>query len=790
MRKTNLLPLLVIVLSLTLNACGLLSPSSISPSKSTQTSASPTLTPSSMNSVPDSATPFILTPTPIALPQGSSIVVTNTSDGGPGSLRQALLDAQDGNTITFDPAVFPPDAPATIHVDSGELPHIHVSNLTLDASNAGVILDGSQIPDEWVAGLQIVSSEGNKIMGFQISHFPGPGIAISGESKHNVIGGDRGVGAGPYGQGNLLSNNMIGVDLSTEGTTLNTVTGNLIGTDAEGTEGLGNERDEISITEGTHDNTIDPSNIIANNGVYGINDENLKEYELASPLIFDHDLTAGSVTGTACPGCIVEIFSTSGNEGEIFEAQTVADGNGVFTFYEGVPFMGPNLRAKATDPYGISSPFSWPPTLGITGSLLLQQANDFPRMQLKTKPSGELVDNHIGIWFEDYGRYYDTDFVYRNGFKRIRLGSLAGEGQRWITIINAETLSDKVDQKITDYANEGMKIVLILASGSGIPFADGIFQTEQDFEQYIEFVGFVVSHFKGRIYAYEIWNEPGHMRPGVYADLVERVVPVIREGDEDAKIIIGAIQGDWNNGYPGYGEYQRFTVDIRYLNELLQSGVVHLVDGISWHPFYDNVPSDPYYQEYPELVQGIKDLATSNGFTGEYFADEIFWQTVDEENWDNGPPVSPLIAAKYYIRTITEHRGLGINVTINTFFQVPFMEPIHNICDSLAGAEPAHLALSLETSDDTNLRQYTFSLPDGDKLVALWRNNNAVEEDSGIETKVTIPGASASKVIGVDVLYGFEQELNFEMVNGNLVIRNLLVGDYPILIRFTDTNTP
>ena len=74
-------------------------------------------------------------------------------------------------------------------------------------------------------------------MGLQISRFPGPGIAISGNSSHNVIGGDRGLGDGPYGQGNLLSNNVIGVDLATDGTMLNTVTGNLIGTDLGGSDG-------------------------------------------------------------------------------------------------------------------------------------------------------------------------------------------------------------------------------------------------------------------------------------------------------------------------------------------------------------------------------------------------------------------------------------------------------------------------------------------------------------------------------------------------------------------------
>src|SRR5205814_7052684 len=35
----------------------------------------------------------------------TTITVTNGNDGGPGSLRQALADANDGDTINFDPSV-------------------------------------------------------------------------------------------------------------------------------------------------------------------------------------------------------------------------------------------------------------------------------------------------------------------------------------------------------------------------------------------------------------------------------------------------------------------------------------------------------------------------------------------------------------------------------------------------------------------------------------------------------------------------------------------------------------
>ena len=51
---------------------------------------------------------------------------------------------------------------------------------------------------------------------------------------------------------------------------------------------------------------------------------------------------------------------------------------------------------------------------------------------------------------------------------------------------------------------------------------------------------------------------------------------------------------------------------------------------------------------------------------------------------------------------------------------------------------------------------------------------------------LTFPGLSASKVTGIDVLDGFEQELIAETGNGGLVIRDLLVKDYPIFVRLTE----
>ena len=109
---------------------------------------------------------------------------------------------------------------------------------------------------------------------------------------------------------------------------------------------------------------------------------------------------------------------------------------------------------------------------------------------------------------------------------------------------------------------------------------------------------------------------------------------------------------------------------------------------------------------------------------------------------------------------------------------------MRNLNTVMAGTRPDSLAVEIESAA-TNIVSYGFTLPNGDTLFALWTDGAAVDDDPGVRTTVTFPGLSASKVIGIDVLNGFEQELITETGNGNLVIRDLIVKDYPIILRLT-----
>ena len=178
-----------------------------------------------------------------------------------------LNDAQPHDQIIFDPTVFPPEQPVTINLASN-LPEIAQGSLTIDASNAGVILNGSEIPAEDSNGINI-SSNNNIIRGLQIIDFSGWGIALYNGAQNNLIGGDNEIGNGLLGQGNLVSGNRAsGILLWGEKTSYNIIQGNYIGTDVNGTLVRNSQPEGIFIGGGSHNEIL--HNLIANHKWGGI----------------------------------------------------------------------------------------------------------------------------------------------------------------------------------------------------------------------------------------------------------------------------------------------------------------------------------------------------------------------------------------------------------------------------------------------------------------------------------------------------------------------------------------
>src|SRR6185369_15661888 len=155
-----------------------------------------------------------------------TITVTNTNDSGPGSLRQALIDAQDGDTIAFDLSL-----PATISLTSGEL----VINKNISLIGPGASL------------LAVSRAQGAPT--FRISHVSASHtVTIQGVTISNGSGLGFNRGAGIWNDhSNLTVNNCV-------------VTGNALDRQVDG-GGIDNDAGD----SGSASLTINNSTIAANN---------------------------------------------------------------------------------------------------------------------------------------------------------------------------------------------------------------------------------------------------------------------------------------------------------------------------------------------------------------------------------------------------------------------------------------------------------------------------------------------------------------------------------------------
>ena len=112
-------------------------------------------------------------------------------------------------------------------------------------------------------------------------------------------------------------------------------------------------------------------------------------------------------------------------------------------------------------------------------------------------------------------------------------------------------------------------------------------------------------------------------------------------------------------------------------------------------------------------------------------------------------------------------------------------EMVHNLTTVMEGNRAGDISMTVQ-SEAPRVTSYSFSLPNGDELIALWNDGVAKDFDEGVESALTVEGHSGWKATGIDVLNGFEQELTSSSKGTDLVIEKFLLKDYPTLVRLSD----
>jgi hypothetical protein len=284
----------------------------------------------------------------------STLLVNNTSDSGPGSLRQAILDsnAAIGSTDSIDfhipgkgvqtiePASPLPAITNPVLIDGfsqpgyAGTPLIQIDGSQDAAGGDGLLITGPGVTvrgldisgfAQGVAGIHITgaSATGDWVYGNFVGTDPTGkqananwvGVEIDSGATQNLIG-TNGDGVNDVAERNLISgNSTLGIWIYGQGTNDNAVAGNFIGTDAMGTASLPNSTGGIDIERyyagntGANGNTIGgdaavAGNLITNNGGPGVIDNDCLGNQITANRIFGNqgqaiDLGDDGVTDNA-----------------------------------------------------------------------------------------------------------------------------------------------------------------------------------------------------------------------------------------------------------------------------------------------------------------------------------------------------------------------------------------------------------------------------------------------------------------------------------------------------------
>jgi hypothetical protein len=210
----------------------------------------------------------------------ATLTVTNTNDGGPGSLRQAILDSNaatgNTNTIAFNipnpgvhtitPLAALPTITNPVVLDgTTEGTNVPGASIELDGASAGATANGFDVQagSSTIRGLTINRFAGNGILldikggdtvqacfiGTNVGGTSGLGNILNGVEVNGTI--NNMIGGTQAGNGNVISGNGgNGVLITGGGASGNLVQGNFIGCNLAGTAAIPNALDGVLITSG------------------------------------------------------------------------------------------------------------------------------------------------------------------------------------------------------------------------------------------------------------------------------------------------------------------------------------------------------------------------------------------------------------------------------------------------------------------------------------------------------------------------------------------------------------
>jgi len=181
------------------------------------------------------------------------------------------------------------------------------------------------------------------------------------------------------------------------------------------------------------------------------------------------------------------------------------------------------------------------------------------------------------------------------------------------TGVVSSTLSvpQEYDEMINRLNADGTKVLLTMNYGNSLYENGTLPKTDEGIKAFANYCVFVAEHFKGRVEAFEIWNEPNVEQFAGRADVT---------GTEYARLLVAAynaIDSVNKEAFVVGGSFNSMKISetLSFFEEVMAyDGIENYMDAISFHPYHsDGRYSDESETSFFEDFANIKEILRNSG---------------------------------------------------------------------------------------------------------------------------------------------------------------------------------
>jgi hypothetical protein len=428
-------------------------------------------------------------------------------------------------------------------------------------------------------------------------------------------------------------------------------------------------------------------------------------------------------------------------------------------------------------------------------------------------------------------------YLFTSGVKWNRTGQW-GDKTDWATVEKTRgvyTIDPEMDQAITESVKKGVNIMMGLNYGNllyqkmrdsidlgptwhrGHPFLQCAPTTEEAIEGFANYCRFMVNHFRGRVKYFEIWNEEDGWFMDAWADnnsvrLVKdygrallAAAKAIKETNPEAVVVFGGVAGS-------SPDFARIALD---------QGAGSLIDAFAFHPYGHATPEEapPNFltetngmmewkprpaeiSNYEEEIEAFRKLLHQYNPKMEIWANEMNWMAPGEPYMKDFSDGSEISQGKYLARFFTMNASLDCGAVWWSLYNANYIQEwavmrSRDLTPRAAYYSASYVSTILDDALPTNkfeaivlgdapkdLKVKCFRNGKGEWLIALWIAGLTNDDFKPEKINIRIKGKMVSSAMLEDALYGLKQPAILHKDHDGAVIKDLLVGDWPLFIRF------